>query len=122
MEIKCPYCQQLAEFVDSSEVYGRSYGMIYLCRSCNAYVGTHKRTNKPLGRLANAELRHWKIEAHRVFDKLWKDRTMSRRSAYKYMQKVMQLPADLCHIGMFDVEQCKLLIERLENERTSNST
>ena len=29
-----------------------------------AYVGVHKGTDKPLGRLANAELRYWKKRAH----------------------------------------------------------
>ena len=26
----CPYCGKPTEFVDSSVIYGRSYGMIYL--------------------------------------------------------------------------------------------
>lgn len=40
----CPYCGKPTEFVDSSVIYGRSYGMIYLCRDCRAYVGVHKGT------------------------------------------------------------------------------
>lgn len=60
----CPYCGKPTEFVDSSVIYGRSYGMIYLCRDCRAYVGVHKGTNQALGRLANAELRDAKKEAH----------------------------------------------------------
>lgn len=36
-QVYCPYCDRLAEFVDSAEVYhGQSYGMIYLCRRCDA--------------------------------------------------------------------------------------
>lgn len=27
----CPYCGNRTEYVDSSVIYGRSYGMIYLC-------------------------------------------------------------------------------------------
>lgn len=50
----CPYCGCFAEFVDSSCVYnGKSYGMIYLCRPCVAWVGVHKGTDNALGRLAN---------------------------------------------------------------------
>lgn len=69
----CPYCGAETEFVDSKEVYGTgmSYGMVYLCRPCAAYVGVHRGTNKALGRLANVELRRLKMEAHKVFDPLW---------------------------------------------------
>lgn len=53
----CPYCLQGTKLVDSSLVYGKSYGLIYFCRHCYSYVGVHKGTEKALGRLANAELR-----------------------------------------------------------------
>ena len=59
-KVYCDYCGRQAEYVDSKVVYGKSYGMMYLCRNCMAYVGVHKGTDKPLGRLANAELRYWK--------------------------------------------------------------
>lgn len=50
----CDYCGTPADFVDSSVVYhGHSFGMIYLCPRCGAYVGVHKGSDKPLGRLAN---------------------------------------------------------------------
>ena len=67
----CPYCLNLTEYVDSSIIYGKSYGMIYLCKRCDAYVGVHRGTAKSLGRLANKTLRHWKKEAHRYFDNIW---------------------------------------------------
>jgi len=61
----CDYCQGPTEFVDDSEVYERSYGRkVYLCRPCNAWVGVHKGTTRPLGRLAKSELRKMKIQAH----------------------------------------------------------
>ena len=69
----CDYCGTPADFVDSSVVYhGHSFGMIYLCPRCGAYVGVHKGSDKPLGRLANSELRNWKKAAHAAFDPLWK--------------------------------------------------
>lgn len=71
-EVYCDYCGRRAEYVDSRIVYGMSRGKIYLCRNCMAYVGVHKGTDKPLGRLANAELRRWKKAAHHAFDPLWK--------------------------------------------------
>ncbi|HMH34965.1 MAG TPA: zinc-finger-containing protein, partial [Puia sp.] len=47
-----------------------SYGMIYLCRPCQAWVGVRKGTNIAPGRLANQELRLWKINAHESLDHL----------------------------------------------------
>ena len=79
MKVYCPYCGKEAELIDSSVIYGRSYGMAYICFDCDAYVGTHKGTEKPLGRLANAELRKWKMRAHDAFDPIWKSRKMSVR-------------------------------------------
>ena len=74
----CPYCGKPTEYVDSSIIYGRSYGMIYLCRDCRAYVGVHKGTDQALGRLANAELREAKKEAHFYFDQIAKTNLINK--------------------------------------------
>lgn len=83
-----------------------------------AYVGCHKGTNKPLGRLANAELRHWKQKAHSAFDPLWQHGRFKgrRKAAYAWLAKEMHLPEAETHIGMFDVSQCKRVIQII-NER-----
>lgn len=116
-EVYCDYCGRRAEFVDSKVVYGKSYGMIYVCRSCMAYVGVHKGTNKPLGRLANAELRHWKKAAHIAFDPLWKyGRFRGHRNvAYGWLAQKMEIPVEKTHIGMFDVADCRRAIQIINN-------
>ena len=118
-EIYCDYCGRRTEYVDSSVIYGKSYGMIYLCRPCRAYVGVHKGSDKPLGRLANAELREWKKRAHDAFDPLWKcGRFRHRRNAaYAWLAEQMGLPKEETHIGMFDVPKCKQVIQIMFNER-----
>jgi hypothetical protein len=92
--------------------------MIYLCRPCKAWVGVHKGTDKPLGRLANKELREWKIKAHAAFDPLWKakmsqghSKKSARNSGYAWLAEQMGIPREACHVGMFDVEQCKRVVE-----------
>ena len=100
-KVYCDYCGRETEYVDSKVIYGKSYGKIYLCRNCMAYVGVHKGTDKPLGRLANAELRNWKKAAHAVFDPLW---------------KYGRFRVEKTHIGMFDVGQCRKAIEIIEKE------
>ena len=98
--------------IDSAEIYnGTSYGPIYICRPCNAYVGTHKFTDKPLGRLANAELRELKKQAHEVFDKIWKLKyKRGRHQAYYWLSKQLERPFDYTHIGMMDEESCRKTI------------
>lgn len=120
-KVICPYCGERAEFVDSKIVYGKSYGKIYLCRKCLAYVGVHKGTDKPLGRLANAELRYWKKAAHAAFDPIWKYGRFRgyRNAAYGWLAGRMGLSVEETHIGMFDVAQCKRAIQICRKERSS---
>lgn len=114
----CPYCWAWSVNVDSAEVYnGRSYGPIWLCRPCKAWVGCHKGTSKALGRLADAELRSWKIKFHDAFDPLWKSGENSRSSLYAWLARKMGIPKEHCHGGMFDVEQCKRAISILGAKR-----
>jgi len=109
--VLCPYCGEPAVLVDSAELYhGRSYGPAYLCRPCYAWVGCHPGTIKPLGRLANAELRKAKIAAHDAFDPLWIDgvpKGPARRKAYQWLSEQLHIDVHKCHIGMFDVELCE---------------
>lgn len=120
----CPYCYNKPELVDSSEVYGRSYGLIYLCRDCDAYVGVHVNSKKniPLGRLANKELREAKKKAHKYFDPLWEakmstgiPKKKARFLAYKWLSSCMGLRMKDTHIGMFDIEQCNQVIYFCKN-------
>ena len=110
--ILCPYCSKPAEFVDSAEIYhGRSYGMLYLCRPCDAYVGCHP-DGSPLGVLANKELRTWRKNAHACFDHFWKnEKPMSRSDAYTWLAEQMGIESKDGHIGMFNVDQCRKVIE-----------
>lgn len=118
-KVHCDYCGRQAEYVDSKIIYGKSYGMVYLCRNCMAYVGVHKGTDKPLGRLANAQLRYWKKQAHAAFDPLWKSGRFRgyRNAAYAWLADKMELPVEETHIGMFDVDQCKRAVRICNNER-----
>ena len=121
-KVHCDYCGGRAEFVDSSIIYGESYGMIYLCRKCNAYVGVHKGTDRPLGRLANAELRYWKKAAHNAFDPLWRyGKFRGRRTAaYCWLSERLSLPIEKTHIGRFDVDLCKKVVQICLAERRTS--
>jgi hypothetical protein len=116
----CPYCGCFAELVDSKKVYGKSYGLIYLCSSypiCDAYVGVHRGTKKPLGTMARRYLRELRKECHLNFDGMWlkeKDRRTAREAAYIWLQSVMQLSKKEAHIAKFNEEQCLELLKHYE--------
>jgi len=107
----CPYCKNTTEYVDSAIIYGKSYGMIYLCKPCDAYCGVHKGTDTALGRLANKDLREWKKEAHKYFDMIWKEKHETRSNLYGHLSKYLNLPPEYTHIGMFSIKTCKEVVD-----------
>ena len=112
----CEYCGGRVIFTDSAVLYGKSCGMIYLCTNCNASVGVHKGSNKPLGTLANVVLKLKRKEAHRVFDVIWKREGLNRSKAYEWLAAQMDLPKRRTHIAYFNIEQCEQVI-RICRER-----
>ncbi|MCK5604626.1 hypothetical protein KAR91_22245 [Candidatus Pacearchaeota archaeon] len=124
----CPYCKDLAKFVDSIVVYKRSYGMIWHCSPCDAYVRIKSNDdgrNEPAGRLANAELREWKQKAYRAFETVWRqaERKGRRGSAFKarlggikWLASVLKIPKEHCQIGFFDINMCKRVIKACEDK------
>lgn len=112
--MKCDYCQQPSQLVTGQKIYPYRpdlyHKFFYECEPCGAYVGCHPGSKQSLGRLANAELRRWKNNAHAVFDVIWKSRSLSRSDAYAKLAQVMGIEMHDCHIGMFDVEQCKTVV------------
>lgn len=111
--MNCDYCHKPAELVDSEEIYGRSYNQnMWRCKPCQAWVGCHKGTDKPLGRLANAELRKWKMKVHDVFDPIWKGRAgKARKTAYQWLANELGIKYRDCHIGMFNIERCQKAVK-----------
>ena len=107
----CRYCGGKVVLTNSSIIYGKDYGRIYMCMNCNAFTGVHKNSNKPLGTLANSILRAKRKETHEVFDSFWKKRKMTRTQAYKWLSKQMGLPIKATHIGYFEIEDCEKVIE-----------
>lgn len=114
-KVSCPYCSNEAELVGGDVIYPHRQDLrhrqFYLCRSCDAYVGTHAGTTKPLGRLANAELRQAKMAAHAAFDPTWRNNGMKRKEAYGWLAKQLGIDRQDCHIGEFDVGMCQRVVE-----------
>lgn len=120
----CPYCRSLGRLTSGREVYPHRPDLaskpIYACMPCGAWVGCHPGTTKPLGRMANADLRALKKKAHEVFDRRWKGRQSvngsPRKSAYTWLAARMGMEFKRCHIGYFSEDECTRVIELCEAE------
>ncbi len=127
-EKRCRYCEQAAKllhFGDAGYPYRLDYGPTWTCTPCEAWVGCHPGTTKPLGGLANAELRRWKMKAHAVFDPLWQgkigrdgcSKTKARRAGYKWLSEQLGIPYEKTHIGYMNLDECKKVVEVCEAVR-----
>ena len=113
----CRYCGGAVHLVPAAKVYGpaaaKRLGLerekFYQCQNCNARVGCHKGSTRPLGNLANEALRMKRMETHQVYDNFWKERGMSRTQGYKWMAKKLRLSEELAHIGGFELVRCRLM-------------
>ncbi len=109
-DVKCPYCGKPAVWVNNSAVYGRPRGrfqMIWWCRPCDARVGCHFDTMRPLGTMANAQLRELRKRAHREIDQLWTKGTMTRSEMYARLSKAL---GHEVHVGWADEDECERIM------------
>lgn len=114
---KCPYCNGYNDFVDSKVVYQESHGMIYYCKDCQAWVGTHPHSDQSLGFAAKESLRKLRIEAANAIKplitgkisqgfKLQKAQALLRN----WLAGVFGIDPVECHIAMMDNDRCRALI------------
>lgn len=123
MTVICSYCENPARLATGAEVYAHlpelAEKKVWTCDPCDAWVGCHGNTDKPLGRLANLELRQAKMLAHSFFDPLWRakmergkvSKNRARNAAYNWLAQKLEIPFAATHIGMFDVQMCKKVVE-----------
>ena len=116
-EVLCDYCGEKAGLINSSKIYGTDYGMIWICKPCDAYAGVNKsrRDYKPLGRLANKELRSAKKIAYDSFIRLCdikmvKDgcsKKEAKQAGYKWLASVLDIESNNCQFPKFNIDICK---------------
>jgi hypothetical protein len=124
----CPYCKCETILVSDKEIYGQNstYGGVYLkcVNNPDHYVGTYKNDKRSLGRIADKELRYWKMKGHEIFDPLWKGENKyfaNQQEAYKWLSNSMQLDLEYTHFGMFSIEQCQSAILFCKNFKKENN-
>lgn len=115
----CPYCKQKAKWCENKEIYGKNYGnsyMCYYCKPCDAYVGCHNNTKKPLGTMANRELREWRKKTHAIIDPLWLKKPNRKDARRRLYLKLYKYFGKETHVGESDIEQCKAIIYAVQNK------
>ena len=117
---KCPYCDSKTKKVTQDVIYGKRFGNgndVIVCVNyprCDSYVGTHS-DGRPLGRLANYQLRIAKKKAHDSFDRIHKAGFITRSQLYKDLSKALHIPPEYTHIGMFQISTCYKVVEWADN-------
>lgn len=112
----CQYCNQEATHVKGDKIYPHRKDLYHLsfwyCDNGHspAYVGCHPGGDKPLGILADADLREAKKTAHLAFDPIWRNKRYTRSAAYKWLASALDISPELCHIGMFDITTCRAVV------------
>lgn len=119
--VVCPYCDRPAERVTGFTLFGMvrlADKHFYRCAPCDAHVGCHPKSSRPLGTLANAELRRARREAHAAFDPIWRSHTLRRSEAYAWLATKLGITEANCHIGLFDLEMCRRVVDisRIEGD------
>lgn len=124
--MKCPYCGRYAVLRKADYVYKEHAreDYLYVCSgypACNSYVGVHAHSMIPKGSLANGDLRHKRIETHRIFDAIWKNGILSRKDAYRWIQDIFCLSSHQAHIGEFSDYRCDRLIDECKKVLQNNN-
>ncbi len=100
--IRCPYCGSPAVLRDAS------------------YMGIHQGTSLPKGSLANRTLRKKRIQAHPIFDQLWRRGIFSRKEAYRWIGDKFCLQTRQAHTGNFSDYMCDQLIQEASKVLKNN--
>ena len=122
--VVCPYCGNHAHLVNGRVMYPHRPELFekqfWQCKPCDAYVGCHAPGHqgsdgtKPLGSLANKELRLARRQAHAIFDPFVRQKKWSRSQGYAWLSDQLGIKKEACHIAMFDEATC-LRVMRLAN-------
>lgn len=105
-DLVCPECGELMVIRKSPDYENPFYGCSAF-PDCRGTHGAHP-DGAPLGVPANKATKAARMQAHLLFDKLWKNRgPMKRNEAYEWLQGAMSMTEEECHIGRFDIETCQ---------------
>ena len=127
----CGYCNCQTELQTGQTIYPHRHDLyklfFWVCPNCGAYIGCHKKGARtkhkgqavtsdgtiPLGIPANASLRKLRMQAHGLFDPIWRGGVISRRKAYAKMAAHLGIHIDDCHISHFNETEIRQFIDAI---------
>jgi len=109
----CPLCAQRAKLLQGP------HGTFYVCAACDTRIGCKPGTTTPWGPLVPKRTRDLRVEAHRVFDTLWRAKAKrgqttqarARDCAYTWLAQQMGVEQSACHLAQFSDTQLEQVIE-----------
>lgn len=124
--IICPYCGNktnlikgaLMPFSISAATENKYY---WICPPCNAWVGCHKNSGRPLGTPAKENLRILRTKVRKLFDNYQQRTNISRNGANIWLSRKLNCHIHECHIGYFDEDMCNRASEIIITEINKNT-
>lgn len=113
-EYRCPTCRGSASIRPRSWIGHDSGGNVLACDNypdCDTYVGVHRYTLRPMGRMATREVRWKRSVAHTWIDQMWQDYGYSRQQAYEWVAETLGLTDREAHVAKLSEGQLDTLIE-----------
>lgn len=126
-KVKCHHCRGVAKLVGGKVIYPHRPDLFnknfFLCTPCNAYVGCHGNSCRPLGTPANEKLRKLRQQAHAAFDPMWKGKPWgARKSEYAWLSEALGISLRKTHIGMFDESTCLQVVQLCKEREVVHET
>lgn len=109
------YCCQCKQDVDSllvtgKDVYGHRKDLhslpFWRCNTCRNFVGCHHKTKnrtKPLGVIANKEIKNARIHIHALLDPIWQKKRLPSGVIYAKINEKLGYPYHTAEIRDIDV-------------------
>lgn len=122
-QIQCPYCGSNAVLRPASKVFGtkarENNRFLYVCANwpaCDSYVTAHLEDRRPMGTMANGQLRHKRILAHKALQAYRKATNTKKWASYIWLEGKLGLDQQRTHIGMFSDDECDRVIALCRKE------
>lgn len=106
----CMKCGNPTKLFQAIDPVGRSRVKAMCC-------GMWSWNNKPL---VDRRTHGARIEAHRAFDRLWKNKMVTRKEAYRRLAILMVMTNEQCHIAAMDWRTAQRVVEIVRTGRIVN--
>ena len=85
---------------------------------CDTYVGIHRHTMEPLGRMADSHTRFLRYRAHTLMDAIFED----RRIGYSQLERHFKFKPDQLHFGELYGSDLERIVKYLEYRHAKSSS